>query len=153
MTVDDRAWQAATDQWVIQARREGKKASTEVAYAIMTRARELLGWYPHPYRTQTPSPAHIGPVGRIVGSGDRHVTPGWLRESPRTTQRYEGYDVAVGPTARYSRIQELGGIANNNAHLPPRPYWKYAHETVVKGSRGDIYRRHWLAAQKAVTHT
>lgn len=143
-SVDDEAWKKAVHTWAILARREGKKASTEVANAVKGRARQLLSTYPHPRRTKTPSPAGIGPVGLISGA---------LRASPRNTQGYEGFDVAVGPTIRYSRIQELGGWCgkNHRTHLPPRPYWIYAHEIVVRGSRGRIYFEHWLAAQRAVT--
>jgi phage gpG-like protein len=142
--VDDSAWQKALDQWMILARREGKKASTETAYAIASRARQLLSIYPHPPKTKTPSPAGIGPVGRISGL---------LRASIRNTQGYEGYDVGVGPTRRYARIQELGGWCgkNHRTHLPPRPYWIYAHEIIVHGRRQSIYYQHWLAAQQAVT--
>lgn len=142
--VDDAAWQKAIDQWAVMARREGRKASTEVADAIRDRARQLLSIYPHPPRTKTPSPAHIGPVGKISGL---------LRASIRKTQKYQGYDVAVGPTRRYARIQELGGWCgkNHRTHLPPRPYWIYAHTIVVKGRRGRIYYDHWLAAQRSVT--
>jgi hypothetical protein len=143
-SVDDSAWKAAVAEWGVLAGREGKQASYETARAIADRARILLSMYPHPRHTKTPSPAGIGPVGKIEGL---------LRASIRQTPGYEGYDVGVGPTIRYSRIQELGGICGwqHRSHLPPRPYWIYAHESVVKGSRGRIYYDHWLAAQQAVT--
>lgn len=143
-SVDYSAWAKATHTWGILARREGKKASTEVADAVKSRARQLLSTYPHKRHTKTPSPAYVGPVGKI--SGD-------LRDSPRNTQGYEGFDVAVGPTIRYARIQELGGDCGkgHRTHLPPRPYWITAHKSVVGDRRGRIYYAHWLAAQKAVT--
>lgn len=51
----------------------------------------------------------------------------------------------VGPTAIYSRIQELGGVAGRGVVLPARPYMQPAFDESLP-EIATIYREAWAAA-------
>jgi len=56
----------------------------------------------------------------------------------------------IGPTAVYSRIQELGGDTGrgHRSHLPPRPYIKPTTQA-EKARVYAFYRRAWEEALRA----
>ncbi len=83
-----------------------------------------LGW--HPRGTKTGS-APGTPPWRISGDLSRSVTVD--KAKAHGADKFEG---AVGPTAIYARIQELGGVtgAGRRTHLPPRPSLQPAWEIV-----------------------
>src|SRR5260370_28182635 len=111
--VDDAAWRAAVDKWMVLARAVGQRGSNEAANAVKDETARLASIFIHPRHTKTPSPPGA-PVGRI--SGD-------LVHSLLVTPR-GGMITDVGPTIRYGRIQELGGYSGGwwPGRLPARPY-------------------------------
>lgn len=84
------------------------------------------------------------PPWRIGG----HLRDAWRldRAKPLGADRWSGQ---VGPTARYSRIQELGGVTGRGHHtrLPPRPYFKPAW-AIVRPSVGRTFARAWADATR-----
>jgi hypothetical protein len=119
------------------ATRQGR-THLERAYKMALRRRS------HKRGTPTPSPAGEPPakisghLARMVkGRGPRMVRRGvWMAE--------------IGPTAVYSRIQELGGWTGrgHRTHLPPRPYIKPTTEA-EKRAVFEYYRRGWEEALRA----
>ncbi|MCX5209820.1 hypothetical protein OG689_11040 [Kitasatospora sp. NBC_00240] len=128
---------------------EGMVARVEAAtpLAIITaqsliegEARARLSRYSHPRRTPTPAPAGGPPAlvtGRLRSSFDMAgPTPAgagvWLS--------------AMGPTAAYSRIQELGG-STGRTQLPARPYlWPSFDAVHHSGRLEDTFHRAWARA-------
>lgn len=81
----------------------------------------------HPPGTPTPSAPGSPPA----------VVTGTLRRSVTTERKVgrRGPYVAVGPTAVYGRIQELGGRAGRGAYLPARPYVAPARAVALDSAR------------------
>jgi hypothetical protein len=98
----------------------------------------------HPRGTPTPAPPG-GPPARIDGHLARSVNTTPARRVG--AYRWEG---RTGPTARYGRIQELGGQAGRNhaATLPPRPYLKPTTLAERPAIRRE-YVEHWREALRA----
>lgn len=92
----------------------------------------------HPKGTPTPS-APGEPPAMITGGLKASVRA----ELPRILGPglVEG---RVGPTKRYSRIQELGGTAGHGAQLPARPYLKPALMKVLPRLLA-VFRAAWSA--------
>lgn len=92
---------------------EQKKALRTAALLLERNMKIKLGANGrHPKGTPTPS---------VPGTPPAIVT-GELRRSVKTSpvqQGFKGYQVMVGPTKIYARVQELGGGPRN---LPARPY-------------------------------
>ena len=81
-----------------------------------------LAIHAHPPGTKTPSPPGEPPgtiTGRLANSVRRRGSLGTATAS---------WSIKVGPTAVYSRIQELGGRTGkgHKTYLPPRPYFRKA---------------------------
>jgi hypothetical protein len=80
------------------------------------------------------------------------LVTGTLRRSIRVTSATPkgatGWEISVGPTAIYGRIQELGGHTGAyNSYLPPRPYMAPALKRVIDdGSLAACYATAWRAA-------
>jgi len=154
------------DEWTVLAHREGVMANLDAARAIQRRTKSLLWRYHHSATTKTPSPLGQPPA----------MISGRLAASVQADQ--DGDDAVVGPTSwasskngAYGRFLELGGVhaAHNDtgemwwyqdgfwhhaAELEkgPRPFLKPATEQAIEsGEIYDIYWRHWLMAQEAVT--
>jgi phage gpG-like protein len=92
-----------------------KDTLRDAAGIVQTNIQSALTDHSHPAGTKTPSPP-----GSFPGS-----ISGRLRSSVRVTGPHGGggtWEAEVGPTTKYGRIQELGGIAGRGAKLPPRPY-------------------------------
>lgn len=162
-TVDDAAWMAAVDEWMVLAAKAGHDGSVGGAEAIQHRTRDLLSSLSHAPQTRTPSPPGDPPA----------MISGVLAASIQVGD-YDGM-VAVGPTSLassyngpYGRIQELGGPSSGHPYmkyyedgvkhemqfreLPPRPYLKPATEDVIdSGELLQIYWMHWALAQAEVT--
>jgi hypothetical protein len=176
LTVDSREWENAVGVWNALAHREGVSANLEAAQKIQDRVRRLLDEGEHAAGTKSPKPPGTAP-GSISGSlaasvearhdgDDALVGPTGSASSDR------------GP---YGRFLELGGThtASRGAggyyhgewvdHLmwfsedgrrykspeitkAPRPYLKPAtDDAIASGEITEIYARHWLVAQEAVT--
>lgn len=110
-------------QRVRSATRAGAKDSIRL---VQRRAFVQLSRYSHPPNTPTPSPPGEPPA-RISG---------FLRGGLSPTGPYptgSGFAGKLGPTAVYSRIQELGGQAGrgHRSTLPPRPYMRPTRTQVL----------------------
>ncbi|MBM9509995.1 hypothetical protein [Actinacidiphila acididurans] len=129
-------WAAAVDA-LGQRMQSATRAATRDAMKIVQRgAFSRLSRYYHPPGTPTPAPPG-GPPARING----HLRGSLSPTGPRPTGT--GYTGQLGPTAVYSRIQELGGQAgrNHSVTIPPRPYLA----PTVRDAR-DAIRRQYVAA-------
>jgi Mu-like prophage protein gpG len=106
-----------------------------------------LGWHP----MGTPTGSKPGqPPGRISG----HLADEVKVHGPRLVgglgrPRWEG---AVGSSAVYARIQELGGWAgrNHQSYLPPRPHLKPAWRIVRPTARAVYVHELRRAVQEAL---
>lgn len=118
-----------------------RKATKDGMALLQRRAHSRLSRYYHPPRTPTPSPPGEPPA-RINGHLRGSLTP----TGPVPTG--SGFSGQVGPTAVYSRIQELGGRAgrNHSVTLPPRPYLA----PTVRDARDDLRRLYVEAWTRAM---
>lgn len=93
---------------------------------------ELLE-HEHPPGTKTPSPPGGFP-GQITGRLARSLTTKGIALNSSVVRMVRvglsksSWSITFGPTAVYSRIQELGGWTGkgHNTYLPPRPYFRPA---------------------------
>lgn len=90
------------------------------------------------HRPGTPTPS--------IAPSPPSIITGALRASVRTDQPkrvgFATYEVMVGPTMVYSRVQELGGGPKN---LPARPYLQPSFDR-SKNRMGAVYASAWRAA-------
>lgn len=136
-----REWSRALH--IVEARIERASwKATEDSMALLERAGKLiLRRYTHAPGTRTNSPPGQPPA---LVSGN--LSRSW-RSSPVLAGPGPGvYSGKTGPTAIYSRIQELGGKAGENGPtLPKRPYvgpvWSANRERVR-----EIYMTRWTQA-------
>lgn len=130
-----------------KAAEEGAPAAAEamgrvLAFGVTTNE---LRRFSHPAGTPTPSPKGAPPA-KVSGNLGRSI-----RQEPaagaRRISRYQ-FQVMVGPTIVYGRIQELGGRTGrgHRTWLPPRPY--IAPATIRL--RGQIHNAGVRAFLKAV---
>lgn len=117
---------AALDRMMLRVRTATRAGAKEATRTVQRRAFVELSRYSHPPGTPTPSPPGQPPA-RISG---------YLRGSLSPTGPYPtggGFGAKLGPTAVYSRIQELGGQAgrNHSVTLPPRPYMRPTRARVL----------------------
>ena len=114
-------------------------ALSEAAGLVSALAVAKLVEKQHPRGTPTPS---------MPGEPPAMIT-GALAQSVHTSEiSHDGngrYEIQVGPTEVYSRIQELGGTAGRGAHLPARPYLKPAVEDVKPEVR-RVFKDKWSDA-------
>ena len=108
----DAALQALTHKGKVAAR----ALSQEVARETARRHRSLLAVRWHPPRMLTNSPPGQPPA----------MVTGRLRESVKVTPPVPSggwWITRTGPTTKYGRIQELGGVCGwqHRTRLPPRP--------------------------------
>jgi phage gpG-like protein len=133
---------AALDRIALRMRTATRAAVTDATRLVGRRASVQLSRYYHPPHTPTPSPPGQPPA-RISGH---------LRGSLSPTGPYPtggGFAGKLGPTAVYSRIQELGGQAgrNHSVTLPPRPYMRPTRASVISdGSLRRIFVGAWRRA-------
>lgn len=118
-----------------------RKATKDGLTLLERRTRSRLSRYYHPPNTPTPSPAGEPPA-RISG----HLRGSLSPTGPVPTG--SGFSGRLGPTAVYSRIQELGGRAgrNHSVTLPPRPYLA----PTLRDVRDDLRRQYLEAWQRAM---
>lgn len=126
----------------LEGRIRAARAVTDLAVAAAARqvadnTQDTLMHREHPRGTRTPS-APGQPPAMISGGLKASV------HTTRVTRVGDTYWASVGPTAKYSRIQELGGTTGrgHRTRLPPRPYLGPA----FRGARSKvrrIFREHW----------
>jgi phage gpG-like protein len=117
---------AALDQIALRMRSATRSATKEGIRLVKRRAFAQLSIYSHPPNTPTPSPPGAPPA-RITG----HLRGGLSPTGPYSTG--DGFAGKLGPTAVYSRIQELGGQAGrgHSVTLPPRPYMQPTRASII----------------------
>lgn len=132
------AYLDALEQRVVSATRRATKDGLSL---LQRRTHSRLSRYYHPPGTPTPSPPGEPPA-RISGHLRGSLTP----TGPVPTGG--GFSGQLGPTAVYSRIQELGGRAgrNHSVTLPPRPYLA----PTVRDAHSDLRRLYVDAWQHAM---
>jgi len=133
---------AALDQMALRVRAATRSGAKDGIRLVQRRAFVQLSRYSHPPNTPTPSPPGQPPA-RISG----HLRGGLSPTGPYPVGG--GYGGKVGPTAVYSRIQELGGQAGRNhaVTLPPRPYMRPTHASVIAdGSLRRVFVGAWRRA-------
>lgn len=109
-------------------------------------ARAALSRYSHQPRTPTPAPAG-GPPALITG----RLRSSFELAGP-TSEGAGVWVAALGPTAPYARIQELGGDTGRGhaTHLPPRPYLGPAARFVLESGRlAEVFVDAWTKALTA----
>lgn len=137
-----RDWELALAAMELRLWRSTFAASKMAMYLIERNVKVYLRTFTHPPGTKTPSPRG-GPPAMITGN---------LIRSWRTTPAREGrklwtVEAFGGPTAVYSRIQELSGQAGRGlmTHIPKRPYVRPMLRASRRGVR-RIYIEYWTAA-------
>lgn len=118
------AFHAALASRMLEARAVTDLAVKAAAEQVQRDVVDNLMLREHPKGTPTPS-APGEPPAMILGGLKASVIV-----TPPTAVGPYRFEARVGPTAVYSRIQELGGTAGRGAKLPPRPYLKPAVEAV-----------------------
>lgn len=133
---------AALDQMARRVRSATRAATKDGIRLVKRRAFVQLSRYSHLPNTPTPSPPGQPPA-RITG----HLRGGLSPTGPYPTGA--GFGGKLGPTAVYSRIQELGGQAGrgHSVTLPPRPYMRPTHQQMIAdGSLRRVYIGAWRRA-------
>lgn len=127
MDVDTSAFTAALDNLSRKAGDVTRQAAKDGADVISAATVAKLTEKSHPWGTPTPS-APGEPPAMISGdlAGSMRITD--------VTEVDNTYEVELGPTEVYARIQELGGTAGRGAQLPARPYLAPA----VEESRDEV---------------
>lgn len=125
---------------VLMARvdRVTEQTTTDGALLVEAEVKLTLRLSAHPRGTATPARVG-GPPSWVSGFLSRTVE----HRAARRIGPYR-YSAEVGPTAKYARIQELGGMSgrHHRTHTPYRPYMLPA--TVRSRERvRNLYRRRW----------
>lgn len=122
------AFKAALDAMGRRAHAATREAMARNLRVTRSLAELTLKRYEHPPGVPTNSPrgqppAHV--TGYLLGS----LSP----TGPTDTGR--GFTWQLGPTAVYSRIQELGGVcgAGHRTTLPARPYMRPTYDRLLHG--------------------
>lgn len=129
-------FQAALASRIVEARAVTDLAVKAAAEELRKDVVDKLMLKEHPPHTPTPS-APGEPPAMISGGLKASVIA-----TPSTAVGPYRFEAKVGPTAVYSRIQELGGTAGRGAKLPPRPYLKPAVEG-AKSKIAAIFKAMW----------
>jgi hypothetical protein len=149
-------WDLAIEAKMVAVDRATPQAMREGLRIVERSVKRILRTYTHPEGTPTTSPPGQPPA----------LVTGTLMRSVKTRGPYPGkrrytYRGTVGPTAVYSRIQELGGrvrarrrgaigpqTERTYTRLPARPYVKPATDRVRRDVR-RVFQRRWTAALEA----
>ena len=102
---------------IVERRAATRRATAKAAHHAERHIKLQLSRTSHPRGTPTPSQPGDPPS----------LVTGTLRRSIRVhgpTATAGGWEARVGPTARYGRIHEFGGVTGrgHRTRLPPRPY-------------------------------
>lgn len=140
---DITAWDAAMVAFAARMVAQTRNAGRESMYLIERNWKFYLRTFTHREGTPTPSPRG-GPPALVTGN---------LIRSWRTVKPHAGLDPHTietlgGPTAVYSRIQELSGMTGRGhaTFIPKRPHLR----PMVLASRRGIRRIHISAWRTAI---
>jgi phage gpG-like protein len=134
------AFKGAIDGLVRLADEGGRKGVTAAALKVASKTKTKLTTSTH--KKGTPTPSRAGDPPSLV--------TGTLRRSVKTTPAVPlgagAWQASVGPTAVYSRIQELGGECGRGhlTRLPARPYLAPTlKEMIDSGELWSAFREGW----------
>lgn len=141
---DTREWELALEALQQRLWKATFRASKMAMYLVERNVKFYLRAFSHPAGTPTPSPRG-GPPALVTGN----LIRSWRNEPVRTGARPWTVEVGGGPTAVYSRIQELSGQAGRGhlVHIPARPYVR----PMLLASRRGVYRMYWEHWAQALT--
>lgn len=131
-------WGRALDLLMDRVDQVTARATADSALLVEREGMLQLRRSAHPYGTPTPSPRGAPPAW----------VSGFLSRSWHSTGSHvvglHRYSAQSGPTAVYSRIQELGGMAgrNHRTYVPYRPYVLPASVRAREPVR-DLFQRRW----------
>lgn len=139
---DYHEWEYALRAMQVRIWRATFTATQRGIYLVERNVKMYLRTFTHPFGTPTSSPPG-GPPALVWGNLRRS----WRNEPAREGHKPYTIEAEGGPTAVYSRIQELGGLAgrNHSARLPKRPYVR----PMMLASRREIrriYVDYWTSA-------
>lgn len=140
--VDYQAWEAATHELERRMWRAAFRATAHGQNVIERNVKMYLRTFTHPFGTPTPSPRG-GPPALVFG----HLRRSWRNVPAHEGKKPHTVESEGGPTAVYSRIHELGGLAgrDHRTRIPRRPYVR----PMFRASRREIrriYIEYWAAA-------
>jgi hypothetical protein len=145
LPIELRAWETAITRTAHRMQSRTWRATRRGMGVIEKRVKIYLRTYTHPEGTPTPSPPG-GPPALVTGN----LMRSWRSKGPRLGRAPYGLigggkvEMEGGPTAVYSRIQELGGRtgAGHRTVLPKRPYVR-PMVLVVRREIRRIYVENW----------
>jgi phage gpG-like protein len=133
-------FRAAIDAMVKAADDGGRRAANNAARAVASRTQRKLTTSSH--KKGTPTPSRPGePPSLVTGQLRRSV-----KIVPAVPLGTGAWQSCVGPTAAYSRIQELGGVTGRGGatRLPARPYLgPTVREMISSGELWAAFREGW----------
>lgn len=137
-------WRTALRLKEVAITRATRTATRQAATHLERAYKQTLRLRSHRRGTPTPSPPGEPPA-KISGHLGRSVRSTRVRLVRRGV-----FESQIGPTAVYSRIQELGGITGNGyrTHLPARPYIKPTNRAQLAAVH-EFYRRAWEEALRS----
>ncbi len=132
-----REWDAALDRLVVGKFQACRTGADRAALLVASETKKTLTTSSH--RPGTPTPSRPGePPSLITGTLRRS-----MKTVPAVAISESAWKSQVGPTAIYSRIQELGGDTGWSV-LPPRPYLAPTLERLVAdGTLWAVFRSGW----------
>lgn len=138
------AWRAAMATKKTAVTRATRTATRQGRIRLERAYKQALRRRSHKRGTPTPSPPGEPPA-KVSGHLSRTV-----KGRGPTVVRRGVFMAEIGPTAAYSRIQELGGVtgAGHRTTLPARPYIKPTNRAEFARIHG-MYRRAWAEALAA----
>lgn len=139
---DYREWEAALVAMGVRMMEATFTAGRESMWLVERNVKFYLRTFSHREGTPTPSPRG-GPPALVSGN----LIRSWRSQRPRPGLEPFTVETSGGPTAVYSRIQELSGQAGRGltTHIPARPYVR----PMLLVSRRGIRRIHvnaWTSA-------
>lgn len=153
---DVAAWVAASRALEARQVRGVQQATTRGVLLVERVTKTYLRTFTHPKGTPTPSPPG-GPPALVTG----HLRRSWRTIPAHPGRRPDTCEASTGPTADYSRIQELSGEVRQTRtrqtkrglvtravtmRLPKRPYLK----PMTIAAKRDIHRGYVVAQINAI---
>lgn len=154
---DVRDWDAASRALEARQIRGVQQATTRGVLLVERLSKMYLRTFTHPRGTPTPSPPG-GPPALVTG----HLRRSWRTIPAHPGRRPDTCEASTGPTANYSRAQELGAEIHQQRsrrtkhgtlvtravtiRLPRRPYLK----PMTRAARREIHRGYVVAQVNAI---
>lgn len=140
-------WARGLDALLVRCMRATYTATREASLLVEREGKQLLRLTSHPEGTPTPA-RPSSPPSLVTGNLRRS----WRTRPPHPGVRPWTVEAETGPTAKYARIQELGGRAGRRkrTRLPKRPYVRPAVRISYRVIH-RVYVARWSAAVRGIT--